>query len=67
MANTLIVYKGDGSTTDFAVPFDYLRKSFVKVLLDSVTELKGGSSTDTSADFYFVDATTIRLRNSGIF
>lgn len=62
MANTLIVYKGDGSTTDFAVPFDYLRKSFVKVLLDSVTELKGGSSTDTSADYYFVDATTIRLR-----
>lgn len=62
MANTLIIYKGDGSTTDFAVPFDYLRKSFVKVLLDSVTELKGGSSTDTSADYYFVDATTIRLR-----
>lgn len=63
MANTLIIYRGDGSTTDFAVPFDYLRKSFVKVLLDSVTELKGGSSTDTSADYYFVDATTIRLRN----
>lgn len=62
MANTLIIYKGDGSTTDFAVPFDYLRKSFVKVLLDSVTELKGGSTTDTSADYYFVDATTIRLR-----
>ena len=62
MANTLIIYRGDGSTTDFAVPFDYLRKSFVKVLLDSVTELKGGSSTDTSADYYFVDATTIRLR-----
>lgn len=62
MANTLIIYRGDGSTTDFAVPFDYLRKSFVRVLLDSVTELKGGSSTDTSADYYFVDATTIRLR-----
>lgn len=62
MANTLIIYRGDGSTTDFAVPFDYLRKSFVKVLLDSVTELKGGSTTDTSADYYFVDATTIRLR-----
>lgn len=62
MANTIIIYQGDGSTTDFAVPFDYLRKSFVKVLLNSVTELKGGSATDTSADYYFVDATTIRLR-----
>ena len=62
MANTIIIYQGDGSTTDFAVPFDYLRKSFVKVLLNSVTELKGGSATDISADYYFVDATTIRLR-----
>ena len=62
MANTIIIYQGDGSTTDFAVPFDYLRKSFVRVILDSTTELKGGSSTDTSADYYFVDATTIRLR-----
>lgn len=62
MANTIIIYQGDGSTTDFAVPFDYLRKNFVKVLLNSVTELKGGSATDTSADYYFVDATTIRLR-----
>ena len=62
MANTIIIYQGDGSTTDFAVPFDYLRKSFVRVIIDSVTELKGGSTTDTSADYYFVDATTIRLR-----
>lgn len=62
MANTIIIYQGDGSTTDFAVPFDYLRKSFVRVILDSTTELKGGSSTDTSVDYYFVDATTIRLR-----
>ena len=62
MANTLIIYKGDGSTTDFAVPFDYLRKSFVRVILDYTTELKGGSATDTSADYYFVDPTTIRFR-----
>lgn len=63
MANTLIIYQGDGSTTDFAVPFDYLKKSFIKVYLDTTTELTGGSSTDTSSDYYFVDATTIRLRN----
>lgn len=62
MANTIIIYQGDGSTVDFAVPFDYLRKSFVKVYLDTVTELTGGASNDASSDYYFVDATTIRLR-----
>ena len=63
MANTLIIYQGDGSTIDFVVPFDYLKKSFIKVYLDTTTELTGGSSTDTSSDYYFVDSTTIRLRN----
>lgn len=62
MANTVIIYQGDGSTTDFAVPFDYLRKTFVRVFIDSSTELTGGSSSNTSADYYFLDSTTIRLR-----
>lgn len=34
--STVITYLGDGSTTLFNFPFDYLRKSFVKVLLDGV-------------------------------
>ena len=62
MANTIIIYQGDGSTTDFAVPFDYLRKSFVRVFLDRSQELVGGATNDVNSDYYFVDPTTIRLR-----
>lgn len=62
MANTIIIYQGDGSTTDFAVPFDYLRKSFVRVFLDRSKELVGGATSDVTSDYYFVDPTTIRLR-----
>lgn len=61
MASTIIIYQGDGNTTSFTVPFDYLKKTFVKVFLDTSTELKGGSSSDASADYYFKDATTIQL------
>lgn len=61
MASTIIIYQGDGSTTSFTVPFDYLKKTFVKVFLDTSTELKGGSSSDSTADYYFKDATTIQL------
>lgn len=61
MASTIIIYQGDGSTTSFTVPFDYLKKTFVKVFLDTSTELKGGSSSDATADYYFKDATTIQL------
>lgn len=63
MANTIIIYQGDGTTTSFTVPFDYLKKTFVKVFLNSVTELTGGTSTDTSADYYFADNSTIKLRS----
>ena len=62
MANTIIIYQGDGSTTDFVVPFDYLRKSFVRVFLDRSQELVGGATNDVNSDYYFVDPTTIRLR-----
>lgn len=61
MASTIIIYQGDGNTTSFTVPFDYLKKTFVKVFLDTFTELKGGSSSDATADYYFKDATTIQL------
>lgn len=61
MASTIIIYQGDGNTTSFTIPFDYLKKTFVKVFLDTSTELKGGSSSDTTADYYFKDATTIQL------
>lgn len=61
MANTIIIYQGDGSTTSFTVPFDYLKKTFVRVFLDEFTELKGGTQEDTSADYYFKDGTTIQL------
>lgn len=39
MASTIAVYTGDGVTTDFTVPFDYLVKKFVRVFL-GVTVLK---------------------------
>lgn len=61
MASTIIIYQGDGNTTSFTIPFDYLKKTFVKVFLDTFTELKGGSSSDATADYYFKDATTIQL------
>ena len=61
MASTIIIYQGDGTTTSFTIPFDYLKKTFVKVFLDTSTELKGGSSSDATADYYFKDATTIQL------
>lgn len=63
MANTIIIYQGDGTTTSFTVPFDYLKKTFVKVFLNTSTELKGGTSSDTSADYYFADNSTIKLRS----
>nr|DAG16807.1 MAG TPA: tail fiber protein [Caudoviricetes sp.] len=69
MANTLIIYEGTGSTTDYTVPFDYLLKKFVRVTIGT-TVLQGGNYGDTSADYYFLDKNTIRLKTapeSGIF
>ena len=62
MASTIIIYEGDGTKTDFTVPFDYLKKSFVTVRLGSGTTLTGGDYGDTGSDYYFLDKTTIRLK-----
>lgn len=62
MASTIILYEGDGTRTDFTIPFDYLKKSFVTVRLDPITTLTGGDYGDTSSDYYFLDKTTIRLK-----
>lgn len=39
MDSTIANYQGNGSTTDFSVPFDYLAKKFVKVTVDSREKL----------------------------
>lgn len=62
MASTIITYTGDGTRTDFTIPFDYLKKSFVTVRLDPSTTLTGGDYGDTGSDYYFLDKTTIRLK-----
>lgn len=62
MADTIATYIGNGTQTDFSVPFDYLKKSFVRVYLDEATLLTGGDYGDTSVDYYFLDNTTVRLK-----
>lgn len=64
MASTIIIYEGDGARTDFTIPFDYLKKSFVIVRLGTgtTTTLTGGDYGDTGSDYYFLDKTTIRLK-----
>lgn len=62
MASTIILYEGDGTRTDFTIPFDYLKKSFVTVRLGAGTTLTGGDYGDTGSDYYFLDKTTIRLK-----
>lgn len=62
MASTIIIYEGDGTTTDFTIPFDYLKKSFVTVRLGTGNTLTGGDYGDTGSDYYFLDKTTIRLK-----
>lgn len=62
MASTIIIYEGDGTRTDFTIPFDYLKKSFVTVRLSTGTTLTGGDYGDTGSDYYFLDKTTIRLK-----
>lgn len=63
MASTIANYQGNGSTTDFNVPFDYLAKKFVKVSVDSREKL-GGDYGDTTKDYFFVDKTTIRFNTA---
>lgn len=62
MSSTIIIYEGDGTRTDFTIPFDYLKKSFVTVRLGPGTTLTGGDYGDTGSDYYFLDKTTIRLK-----
>ncbi len=62
MASTIIIYDGDGTTTDFTVPFDYLKKSFVTVRLGTGNTLTGGDYGDTSKDYYFLDKNKVRLK-----
>lgn len=62
-ATTRIYYEGNGSTTDFTIPFDYLSKRFIQVYIDNVLKT-GGSSGDESVDYYFPNATTIRFRTA---
>lgn len=62
MTSTIIIYEGDGTRTDFTIPFDYLKKSFVTVRLGTGTTLTGGDYGDTGSDYYFLDKTTIRLK-----
>ena len=62
MADTITTYIGNGTQTDFSIPFDYLKKSFVRVYLDETTLLTGGDYGDTTADYYFLDKTTVRLK-----
>lgn len=63
MTSTIAIYTGDGTTTDFTVPFDYLAKKFVKVSV-GLTVLEGGDYGDTSKDYYFLDKTTVRLKTA---
>lgn len=65
MADTIANYIGNGTQTDFVVPFDYLKKRFVHVYIDNgLTLLTGGDYGDTGADYYFLDDTTIRLKTA---
>ena len=41
MANTVVVYPGDGVTRQFTVPFDYLNRTFVHVYLNDIEETQG--------------------------
>lgn len=43
MANTVVVYPGDGVTRRFTVPFDYLNRTFVHVYLNNIEETQGTS------------------------
>ena len=50
-------YTGDGTTTDFAITFDYLDATHVRVAIDGVPTTNGGSLYS----FSFVNSTTVRI------
>lgn len=41
MANTVVVYPGDGVTRKFTVPFDYLNRTFVRIYVNGTEEAQG--------------------------
>ena len=49
---TSVTYKADGSTQNFSIPFEYLSKSHVKVLIDGIKYL---------TNFTFLSAYVVRL------
>lgn len=60
MASTITYYTGDGSTTSFTIPFDYLKKTFIRVYIDGQLQT-GGDSDDVSIDYYFSNSDAIRF------
>ena len=58
MAYSEALYTGDGTTTDFVVPFDYLDQSHVYVAVGKVDT----SNSNSSFKFEFVASATIRIR-----
>ena len=64
MANTIITYEGTGSTHSYVVPFEYLKKTFVRVTLGDLNILTGGNQTDPTAQYYFKDANTIYIKDA---
>ena len=52
MANTVVVYPGDGVTRQFTVPFDYLNRTFVRVYLKDIEKTQG-------TDWSFISPTVI--------
>ena len=61
MSSTTISYTANGSTLDYAIPFEYLKKTFIKVYVNGVLK-RGGPLSDPSSDYYFIDKTTIKFR-----
>lgn len=53
MANTVVVYPGNGVTREFTVPFDYLNRTFVHVYINDVEEAQGTA-------WYFLTPTVIQ-------
>lgn len=59
MANerkTIVTYKGTGSQKVFAFPFDYLRKSFIKVMIDGNILTYGTDYTVSDKQLTFTNA-----------
>ena len=52
---TRIIYKGNGTTTDFGIPFPYLDRTHVRVRVNMVVQF-------LENDYHFLDDGTIRFR-----